>query len=145
MQEKTISNMAKGVSYETLADAMVQITTILIRLGIAGLAESTANQSHRNSANTQRIPSGSTTKDDITPGKLEAGQRRFAHEKIYREKNISLQHPRHITAESIRPTATPAPETTQELCIHARPDRLELGQPQCDGKHSESIRQARTE
>ena len=53
MQEKTISNMAEGVSHETLADAMAQITTILIKLGIAGLAESTTNQSNRLSQYTE--------------------------------------------------------------------------------------------
>ncbi len=53
MQEKTISNMAEGVSHETLADAMVQITTILIKLGKAGLAESKTNQSNRLSQYTE--------------------------------------------------------------------------------------------
>ena len=53
MQEKTISNMAEGVSHETLADAMVQITTILIKLGIAGLAESTTSQSNKLSQYTE--------------------------------------------------------------------------------------------
>ena len=103
------------------------------------------HQRLRNSANPQRIPSGTTANDGITRGKLEAGQRNFAHEKLHRKKIIEQQYPRHIAAESIRSTATPAPKTNQQLGIDARLDRLELGQPQCDWKHAKSVIHASTE